>query len=82
MTAKLNSDLLGEVEKVLDTLRPFLQADGGDVEIVELTKDMVVKVKLLGNCEDCSMSLSTMKAGLQEAVRQALPQIKSVEAVG
>jgi len=71
-------------EKVLlamEQLRPFLHADGGDMELVELTADNIVKVRMLGACGDCSMSSSTLKAGLEEALRLAAPEIRAVEAV-
>lgn len=73
--------LLKEVEESLDTMRPYLQRDAGDVEVVEITDDYVVKVRLLGSCENCPQSFMTMKAGIEEAVRKAVPQIKAVEAV-
>ena len=74
-------ELTAKVNDALEQLRPFLNADGGDMELVEITDDGVVKVKLLGACGDCSMSLMTLKAGLEEAVKKAAPEIKSVEAI-
>ncbi len=71
-------------EKVLiamEQLRPFLHADGGDIEFVELTDDNTVKVRMLGSCGDCSMSTMTLKAGLEEALKVVAPEIRSVEAV-
>ena len=73
LTEKINSSL--------DKLRPFLHADGGDMELVEITDDGIVRVRLMGACSDCSMSLMTLKAGLEEAVKKIAPEIKSVEAV-
>ena len=73
LTVKINSSL--------DQLRPFLHADGGDMELVEITDDGIVRVRLMGACSDCSMSLLTLKAGLEEAVKKIAPEIKSVEAV-
>jgi Fe-S cluster biogenesis protein NfuA len=75
------SDVTEKVNEALDQLRPFLAADGGDMELIEITNDGVVKVKLLGACKDCSMSEMTMKAGLEEAVKKAVPSITRVEAV-
>ncbi|MFM7473583.1 MAG: NifU family protein [Crocinitomicaceae bacterium] len=72
-------------EKVLvamEQLRPFLHADGGDMELVELTDDYIVKVRMLGSCGDCSMSSMTLKAGLEEALKVVAPEIKAVEAIG
>ena len=73
--------LIGKVEAALDTIRPYLQADAGNVSIVEITKDKVLKIKLLGSCESCPMSIMTLKAGIEEAVRKAVPEITAVEAI-
>lgn len=73
--------LLSQIELALDDIRPHLAVDGGDVSVVEVTDEMIVRVKWLGACEMCSMSLMTMKAGVEQAVKSRLPQIRSVEAV-
>ncbi|TNE96074.1 MAG: NifU family protein [Bacteroidetes bacterium] len=68
-------------EKVLiamDQLRPFLHADGGDVEFVEITDDATVIVRLIGACSDCSMSYMTLKAGIEDTVKKAVPEVKAV----
>jgi len=70
-----------KINNAIDQLRPFLNADGGDMEFLELTDDAIVRVKLLGACSDCSMSHMTMRAGLEEALKIAAPEVKSVEAV-
>lgn len=78
----LNIDeITSKVNDALEQLRPFLNADGGDMELVEITSDGIVRVRLLGACSDCSMSMMTLKAGLEEAVKKAAPEIKSVEAI-
>ena len=69
------------VNEALDQLRPFLEQDGGNMELVEITEDKVVRVKLLGACRDCSMSAMTMKAGLEKAIKKAAPDVLRVEAV-
>jgi len=74
-------DLTQQVEQALETIRPYLIADGGNVEIEEITADNVVKLKLLGNCGSCKMSFMTMKAGIEQAILKAVPQITSVVAV-
>ena len=74
-------DTINKINQAIEQLRPFLHADGGDMEFVELTKDSVVKVKLLGACSDCSMSHMTMRAGLEEALKIAAPEVISVEAI-
>ncbi|MBK6731928.1 MAG: NifU family protein [Bacteroidetes bacterium] len=77
----LPKDIYEKVESSLDTIRPYLNADGGDIQIVEITDDMIVRVKLLGACETCPMSFMTMKAGVEESIRNAIPEIKSIETV-
>ena len=62
-------------------IRPYLQADGGNVSLIEITDDNIVKVELMGACKSCSMSLMTLKAGIEEAIKRAVPEIKSVEAI-
>ncbi|WP_291318221.1 NifU family protein [Desulfonatronospira sp.] len=70
-----------QVQEVLEKIRPSLQADGGDVELVEVTEDNVVRVQLQGACKGCPMSQMTLKNGIERLIMQELPQIKSVEAV-
>jgi Fe-S cluster biogenesis protein NfuA len=81
MIATEPNELLQRVEKSLDTMRPYLNDDGGNVEVVEITDDMIVRLKLIGACSTCPQSFMTMKAGIEEAVRRAVPEIKSVEAI-
>ena len=70
-----------KINHAIEQLRPFLHADGGDMEFIELTEDAIVKVKLLGACSDCSMSHMTMRAGLEEALKIAAPEVIAVEAI-
>ena len=70
-----------KIEAALDTIRPYLLADGGNVELIEITDDMIVRVELKGACQSCSMSTMTMKAGIEETIKRAVPEIKGVEAV-
>lgn len=74
-------NLSEQVEEALNSIRPFLEADGGNVSIEEITEDGVVKLRLLGSCGSCPMSIMTMKAGIEQAIMRAVPQVKSVEAV-
>ncbi len=67
-----------EVQKVLDQVRPGLQADGGDVELLEVTEDGVVKVRLTGACGCCPMSTMTLKMGIEKAIKEKIPGIKEV----
>ena len=69
------------VEGALKQIRPYLEADGGDVELIEITPDNIVKLKLLGACKTCSMSEMTMKAGIEEVIKRTVPEIVSVQAL-
>ncbi|RKR81164.1 Fe-S cluster biogenesis protein NfuA [Mucilaginibacter gracilis] len=73
--------LLEKVEAALDTIRPYLETDGGNVSIEEITEEGVVKLKLLGSCESCPMSIMTLKAGIEQAIKKAVPEITAVEAI-
>ncbi len=70
-----------KVLNVLEQIRPYLQNDGGDIEFVELTDDMIVNVRLTGACGSCPYSTMTLKNGVESAVIKAIPEIKSVESV-
>ena len=72
---------LKKIEIALQTVRPHLHVDGGDVEVVELTDDMHVKIRWTGMCESCSMSAMTLRAGIQAAIKGQIPEIVGVEAV-
>jgi len=76
------SDVLFEqVEKALETIRPYLKADGGDVQLVKVTPEGIVEVKLTGACTDCPMSQMTLRAGVERALIKEVPGIRRVEAV-
>jgi Fe-S cluster biogenesis protein NfuA len=70
--------ILDKVEEALNNVRPYLESDGGDIRLIEVTNDFVVKVKLLGACSDCQVSMMTLKAGVEQAVKKVLPQVKEV----
>lgn len=74
-------DLLQRVENALDTIRPYLEADGGNVSIEEITSDNIVRLRLLGSCGSCPMSIMTLKAGIEQAIKRAVPEIESIEAI-
>ena len=74
-------DLRQKVENALESMRPFLEADGGNVMIEEITADKVVRLRLLGACASCSMSIMTFKAGLEQAILKAVPEVSAVEAL-
>lgn len=75
------SDLTTRVETALEQIRPYLQADGGNVSLVEITDDNIVKLELHGACKSCSMSMMTMKAGIEESIKRIAPEIKGVQAI-
>lgn len=70
--------IIDKVEGALDEIRPYLEADGGDINLVEVSDKMVVKVKLLGACSSCNVSMMTMKSGVEQAVKRAVPEVKEV----
>ncbi len=74
-------ELERKVLNILEQIRPYLQADGGDIEFIELTDDNVVKVNLTGACGSCPYSTMTLKNGVEEALIKAIPEIKSVESI-
>ena len=76
-----NPDLYKKVEKGIDGLRPFLEADQGDIKLIGINEQYVVKVQLLGACKTCSINTLTLKAGIEEAVKRIAPEISSVESV-
>ncbi len=81
MSQNQNAELIRKVENVIDQIRPYLQADGGNIRFVELTEDNVVNVELLGACGSCPMSTMTLKNGVEQAMKKAIPEIKAVEAI-
>lgn len=81
MNTLINAELTDRVEKALNTIRPYLEADGGNVKILEITEERVVKLELLGACGSCRMSTMTLKAGVEEAIIRAVPEIIGVEAI-
>ena len=77
----MNEILHEKVEKALQTIRPYLKADGGDVQLVQVTNEGIVEVKLTGACSDCPMSQMTLRAGVERALIREVPGIRRVEAV-
>lgn len=73
--------LIQKIENAIQQLRPFFEADGGDIRLIEISKDYIAKVELLGACKSCSMSNMTLKAGIEDAVKKVAPEIQSVEAI-
>ena len=73
-----DNKILDKIEVALQEIRPFLQDDGGDINFIELTDQWVVKVKLVGACSSCNISMMTLKNGVQVAIKRAVPQVKGV----
>jgi Fe-S cluster biogenesis protein NfuA len=78
---KLSKQYAEKIEKVLDTIRPYMETDGGNVKYLGITSDYILKLELLGNCSSCKMSTMTLKAGVEESIRKEFPEIKTVEAI-
>lgn len=72
------SQITKRVEKALSNIRPYLQADGGDISLVEVTPEMIVRVRLIGACHGCPFSLQTLKAGVEQSLMKEIPEIKAV----
>jgi Fe-S cluster biogenesis protein NfuA len=78
---KSSNAIFQRVEDALQIIRPYLEADGGDVKLLEVNENGVATLELLGACGSCPMSTMTLKAGVEEAIKRAVPEITSVEAV-
>ena len=81
MVSSTNTDLIKKAQNAIEQIRPYLQADGGDIRFVELTDENILNVELQGSCGSCPFSKMTLKNGVEEAVRRTLPEIVSVEAI-
>ena len=80
--ARLNKEqVLKKVNHALESIRPYLISDGGNVELVEVTDDLIVKVKLIGACQGCPFSMQTLSAGIEQAIRSELPDLKELVSV-
>ena len=74
-------DITERIEAALDAIRPYLEADGGNVRVLDITKDNILRLEFVGNCGTCKMSTMTFKAGVEEAIKRAIPEIVSIEVV-
>ena len=70
-----------EIQKALEAMRPYLQADNGDIELIEVTREGIVKVKLLGECKECPLSVMTLRAGIERSLMKQVPGVRRIEAV-
>ena len=73
--------IVKEVEEALESIRPYLNGDGGDISLVEVTDDFIVKVRLEGSCDGCPLSMQTLKGGVEMVVKKSVPQIVEVIAI-
>ena len=76
-----NQELADKVDQALNEVRPYLETDGGNVRVLEVSDDHVVTLELLGACGSCPMSVMTMKAGIEETIKRQVPEIRNVRAV-
>jgi Fe-S cluster biogenesis protein NfuA len=74
-------ETISRVETALDSIRPYLEADGGNVRVIELNEDNILKLEFVGACGNCPMSTMTFKAGVEEAIKRAVPEIINIEVV-
>ena len=81
MRQLIKIEMKTEIQKALNNIRPYLQADNGDVELVDVSDDGIVKVRLLGACEICPLSIMTLRAGIERAIMREVPSVKRIEAV-
>ena len=81
MSIMASAELLDKIESALESIRPYLEADGGNVKLLEVDPDNIVKLELLGSCGSCPMSTMTLKAGVEEAIRRVVPEIRGVQAI-
>jgi Fe-S cluster biogenesis protein NfuA len=81
MNNNLREETIQKINSAIDEVRPYLNADGGDVELVDLTDDNTVKVKLTGACDGCPCSMMTLQAGIEQAIRKKFPEMKELVAV-
>lgn len=80
-TSEQNPELLSRIETALNGIRPYLEADGGNVKVVGVTESNIVQLELQGSCVSCPMSSMTLKAGVEETLRREIPEIAGVEAI-
>jgi Fe-S cluster biogenesis protein NfuA len=73
--------IIENIKHAIEEVRPYLKADGGDVELVELTSDNTVKVRLTGACDGCPFSMMTLRAGIEQAIRKKFPELKELVAI-
>ena len=81
MDNNYKKDLMQKINSAIESVRPYLNADGGDVQLIDITDDLNVKVRLTGACDGCPFSMMTLKAGIEQAIRKNVPEIKELIAL-
>lgn len=76
-----NQEIIHRVESALDSIRPYLEADGGNVRVLDMSPDNNLRLEFVGACGNCPMSTMTFKAGVEEAIKRAVPEINTIEVV-
>jgi len=79
MSVQTDSELIQRIEKALADIRPYLESDGGDISLIDVTPDMVVRVKLHGACQSCTVNQMTLTAGVEQSIKKYAPEVKAVE---
>lgn len=80
MTRKMNNEIEGKILSALDEIRPYLQSDGGDISFIDMNENFEVRIKLMGACGTCPMSIQTLKSGIEKAIQKAVPQVTKIVA--
>ena len=81
MDKQNREDVLAKINQAIESVRPYLVADGGDIELLDVSDDLVIKVKLLGACQGCPFSEQTLRAGIEHAIRNEVPDIKELVSI-
>ena len=80
-TTETSDNIISRIESSLDSIRPYLEADGGNIKVLEITEDKTLRLEFVGNCGSCPMSTMTFKAGAEEAIKRLVPEIKNIEVI-
>ena len=80
-TTETSDNIVSRIESSLDGIRPYLEADGGNIKVLEVTDDKTLRLEFVGNCGSCPMSTMTFKAGVEEAIKRLVPEIKNIEVI-
>ena len=80
-TTITTDDIISRIEASLDGIRPYLEADGGNIKVLEVTEDKTLRLEFVGNCGSCPMSTMTFKAGVEEAIKRLVPEIRNIEVI-